>query len=64
MKIDTDQVYFSEKLKGICDLYRSSYTQKITFKERLVSNIALYLDHSYNVLPLMGSLFFSNVIMG
>ena len=64
VKIDTDQVYFSEKLKGICDLYRSSYTQKITFKERLVSNIALYLDHCYNVLPLMGSLFFSNVIMG
>lgn len=63
VKIDTDQVYFSEKLKDICDLYRSSYTQKITLKERLVYNIALCLDHCYNVLPLIGSLFFSNVMM-
>lgn len=51
VKIDTDQVYFPEKMKEICDAYRNTNQQVITFKEHMVYHIIIWLRHAYNVFP-------------
>lgn len=51
IKIDTDQLYFSDKLKEICDAYRNTGKQIITLKERMAYNVTLCLGHAYNLFP-------------
>lgn len=42
LKIDADQIYFTDKLKTICDSYRKETKERITISERLAA-IHLYI---------------------
>ena len=42
VKIDADQIYFTEKFRAICDAYRSKERKKITIGEHLAA-LHLYL---------------------
>lgn len=51
LKIDADQIYFSDKLREVCDAYRSQGRKKITLTER-IAGIGLYLfANLVNVFP-------------
>lgn len=51
VKIDTDQIYFSDKLKEICDAYRNTSQQNITIKEYIAYNSIIWLRRAYNLFP-------------
>lgn len=51
-KIDADQIYFSSKLKMICDLYRSSNKQRIFLSEHICYFIFLVIRRLSPNLPI------------
>ena len=42
MKIDADQIYFTDKLKAFCDLYRCKEKVAISLSEDIISILFLF----------------------
>lgn len=57
MKIDADQIYFTDKLKDFCDAYRKEKKEKITLKENLAAKKVHYFVDLINLFPKMLSVF-------
>ncbi len=51
MKIDADQIYFTDKLKFFCDAYRKEEKEKITLKEFWAAQTVHYFVDLINLFP-------------
>lgn len=63
-KIDADQIYFSEKLKMICDLYRSQETQKVFVSEKIIYSYFEFLNRLFFHLSPKTYPLFSHLLFG
>lgn len=57
MKIDADQIYFTDKLKSYCDAYRKNEKEKITIREYWAAKKVHYFVDLINLFPKMLSAF-------
>lgn len=53
IKIDADQIYFTDKLRGVCDAYRQKGKEKITVREYWAAKKVHYFVDLINLFPKM-----------
>lgn len=56
IKIDADQIYFKDKLKHICDLYRSKVKESISISETLAFYILYLWSTLSSIFPLLAKI--------